>query len=484
MTKKPGSGRDHRRDPDLEETPEAPTTNFHVDRVYAPTRAKRETSGPAAARTATRDTSVPTPSRTATAGQESPDTELSLRRQLARLQRQLSEAQLELSRKDEELANEVEQRMTFGAEHLELLAAHRQISARVEELMAYQARMEGVEQRLLDAVTTAEELAHQRDKERAQREQATARVVDLTKAMDEAIARWTAERATLEDAHAAELGEIEGQKRISLAAAEEAIVATNMRLRQANEDQLAQLREAHERSLSALRGELEPKLLEARNLAEEHQRLANSIGELRANHARDAAEREEAYKRELAQLAETHASQQAAQTRLLMLELTRAQEERDAKAMALDQALRNAEQRERLWETTTSGLRETQKELQLEMTEATELGTRLAAEKASAEERLAAAAAAYEHLIGEQRGLQERLAKAETEARQHEMDRRRFAAYLEEGLALVGALPPAAAPAAPKPEDDDDDAVITIEQDDLPDHTPERSTTSDGEPIV
>jgi DNA repair exonuclease SbcCD ATPase subunit len=398
-------------------------------------------------------------SRTSTTGQESPDTELSLRRQLARLQRQLAEAQLELSRKDEELANEVEQRMTFGAEHLELLAAHRQVTARVDELTATHGRLEGVEQRLLDAVTTAEELAHQLDKERSQREQSVVRVVELTAAMDEAIARWTSERATLEDSHAAELAEIESQKRMALDAAEEAIVATNMRLRQANDDQLAQQRGSHERSLAALRGELEPKVLEARNLAEERQRLANEIAELRTANARDLAEREEAHKRELAQIAEANASQQAQQTRLFLMELTRAQEDRDAKGLALEQAQRNTEQRERLWEETTSALRETQKKLQIEAAEAKELGARLASEKASAEERLASSVAAYEHLIGEQRALQERLASSEAEARQHEIDRRRFAAYLEEGLALVGALPPAPV----RKTETDDDTEITIE---------------------
>jgi hypothetical protein len=119
VTKKPGPGRDHRQDPDAEEAAAAPTSNFKVDRVFAPTRTTtRESTGPM--RSPARESTAPTrspasesiappiPSRTSTSNPETGDTELSLRRQMARLQRQLSEAQLELARKEEELAAEAE----------------------------------------------------------------------------------------------------------------------------------------------------------------------------------------------------------------------------------------------------------------------------------------------------------------------------------------------------------------------------------------
>ncbi|HUJ60345.1 MAG TPA: hypothetical protein VLX92_17710, partial [Kofleriaceae bacterium] len=53
-----------------------------------------------------------------------------------------------------------------------------------------------------------------------------------------------------------------------------------------------------------------------------------------------------------------------------------------------------------------------------------------------------------ETLGAEQRELRERIEAAEAEARRNALDRLRFVAYLEEGLAMLGALPP-------KPDDKD-----------------------------
>ncbi len=438
---KKGSGRDQRRDPDAEEVPVEAMANHRVDRVYAPTRsAPRETASQAAsallaANRASRAIGEPS-------GSPEPDNEVSLRRQLSRLQRQLAEAQHELANKDDELAAEVEMRLAVSAAHHALADQHRVLTTRADELAAYQARTIGVETRLLECVTTAEALAHDRDREREQRIAAQARSGELTTAIEELQTRWMSERSEIEAQHAEELAESETRKRVALDQAEEAIMATTLRLREANEDQLQQLRATHERSLSTLRGELEPKAVVAHKLAEERERLIGEISALQSEAAREAAERDEAHKRELAQLIETHSSERAVQTRLFQTELARAHDEREALAIAVEHARASAEQRERSWEQIASALRETQKMLQVELAETKEMCARLETDHRSSEDRLLAAAEATETLVTAQRELHEQLEASEAEARRNALDRRRFVAYLEEGLALLGALPP------------------------------------------
>jgi hypothetical protein len=63
------------------------------------------------------------------------------------------------------------------------------------------------------------------------------------------------------------------------------------------------------------------------------------------------------------------------------------------------------------------------------------------------QERLTAETNAVTSLGDANRELQQRAEAAETESRRNALDRQRFAAYLEEGLALLGVIPPA--PAAP-----------------------------------
>jgi len=431
---KAGGGRDPRHEPDEEETPDT-AGSYLVDRVFAPPRGARPASSGG--------TPAPAKSRTDTL-----DNEPALRRQLSRLQRQLSELQLELSRKDDELANEVENRLVFAAEHLQALDAHKKLQAQVEELGAERARVAGVEQRLLEAVGAAEDLAHARDRERALVAAANVRITELQAALDEVQQRWKIDRALLEQQHADELERIEGQKRIALEQAEEAIAATNMRLRQAYEDQLAQLREAHERAMSALRGEVEPKLVAARDLAADRERLADELAELRQVHAREAGERDETHKREVAQLAQQHATQQDTRTRLYSAEIARVEAEREAKTKELEQMQRAAKQRELAYEDAAAAQREATKRVQVELAEVKENVARLDAAKASAEERLAAATATNEQLVAGLRALNEKLDASAAEARRNAFDRRRFAAYLEEGLALIGALPADGEPAA------------------------------------
>ena len=447
-TKKKDGAHDQRRDPEIEDTGAA--MNHRVDRVFSPTPARsrpRETAQTVA--------SALLASKRSAAPQEGGDSEVALRRQLSRLQRQLSEAQLELSRKDEELAAEIEKRIAASTEHAEILEDYRSLTAHAEALDEYPARLASTEQRLLDLLATVEELTHERDDARGLRAAEVERIVELTAALDEGQARWKAERAALEQAHTDERALHQAQKKTATDQSEEAIQATTARLRETYEEQLTQLRESHERSLAAVRGDVEPQLLAARNLASDNERLTNELAAVRATAAREAAERDEAHKRELGQIVESHMAEMATLTRDHMVELTRAVEDRDAKALALEQATQAAEQRDKAAEETAAGLREAKKKLMLETAEAKELHARLELDKAAADERLVASGAALERLVEEKELLRDRLDASEAQAQRHEQERRRFVAYLEEGLALVGALP----------ADTEPETTVTIEAD-------------------
>ncbi|HEY0253712.1 MAG TPA: hypothetical protein VGC41_19410, partial [Kofleriaceae bacterium] len=145
--------------------------------------------------------------------------------------------------------------------------------------------------------------------------------------------------------------------------------------------------------------------------------------------------------REVTNLMEQHQFDQNALTAKHSAEMVHLTNDRDEKAAALEQALRNQELREQYWETTTNGLRDAQKKLQREISEAKERITALESDKASVEERLATSTSANTQLAESVRDLQAKLEATEGEARRNALDRERFAAYLEEGLALLGVLP-------------------------------------------
>ena len=75
--------------------------------------------------------------------------------------------------------------------------------------------------------------------------------------------------------------------------------------------------------------------------------------------------------------------------------------------------------------------------------------TRLEADNKSLDERLTLALATVEKHVETTRILREQLEAQERETRRAAMDRMRFVAYLEEGLAMLGALPPASEPPEP-----------------------------------
>jgi len=452
--------RDPRQDPDDSETVEDTAERFRVDRVYAsPSRPRARESVPAAtiAASATADTITTRSKRSSeppsAPGGEVVDTELSLRRQLSRLQRQFADGQRELANKEDELSAELEHRLLITAARDKLLDDQRDRDERIAELTAYATRTTGIEQRLAESIAFAEELGQALDGERAEHTAAKVRVEQLTLAMEEARIRRIEERAALEEHHADELELIETQRREAAEAAEAAMAAATSRLSDAFDLEQAELRAAHERSLATLRGELEPKVLEARNLAEERERLASEITALKSEAVRTTAELGEAHKRELTHVAETYANTLAAQSRAHATELTRALGERDLEILDHQKTVREAELREQHWDKTTMALRETQKRLLLEIAESKERIAIVETEQAAVEERLGAATIATEHLTEELGVLRDQLEAIRSEARRNLLDRQHFIAYLEDGLTLLGVAPPPADPQQAKAED-------------------------------
>ncbi len=414
-----------------------PESNYRVDRVFGPQPrvASQVASELLERRRGSSQTTPPLP--------VDPDAELSLRRQLSRLQRQLAEAQSELANKDDELAAEIEKRMETMEAHDAALEQKRQLQERVDQLAAYETRTAGVEQRLQEANATADEMAQFLEREREARIAAQAKVDELTLSFDETRQLWNAERQMLEERAAAEVAQLEGQRKSAGEAAEQALAAAIKRLEETHAAESAELTAGHERSLSALRGELEPRALEARTLAEERERLSAKITALENDAVRESAARDESHARELAQAAEAYSVEQAAAARLHAGEVAKVTGERDAQILSLQQSLRSSEALTKGLEEGTATLRETQLKVQRDLTEARERAAQLEANVKMLEERVGLATATAESLVEDKRKLREALEASASEARRNALDRMRFVAYLEEGLALLGALPPA-----------------------------------------
>lgn len=448
VTKKP---LDQREDP--RDDSEADAASFRVDRVYAaPTPRPVTQNASGAVRRARTASSAPI-------GQsgDTQDTEIALRRQLSRLQRQLSDAQRELANKDEELAAEVEKRIDAVAGHDQLVEANTELQTRIDVLTAYQQRTTGIEQRMLDAVNAAEENARARDRERQLRADALTRVDEVTAVLDEAQAQWRNERSKLEAQTAIDAGRIEGERKAAIDAANSAHEAALARSKESHEQELAQLKASNESALSMLRGELEPKALEALSLAEKHQKLSDELAAQKSAHATALAEKDEAHARSVAAEAEKAAAERSTAATAHASELARVASERDAHALSLDQAKRSAEGREKHWEETVEGVRGQHQQATREAGEARENVARLEAEKAISEGRIAMLAETIEKLTDDKKQLRSQLDVAEAEVRRNSLDRRRFVAYLEEGLAMLGALPPRA--------EEDAEISITAEED-------------------
>ncbi len=436
VTKKP---HDTREDPHGEADNDA--GNFRVDRVFPgpPSAPRQGSQGNPALREARR---ARTPSVVPLASGDLGDTEIALRRQLSRLQRQMSDAQRELANKDDELAVEVEKRIDAVEAHDQLVEANNELQDRLQELTAYHQRTQGIEQRLLDAVNAAEELGRARDRERDLRSDALTRVDEVTAVLDEQQALWRSERAKLEAQTASEAERNEQERKAATEAATAAHAAAIAREKESHEHEIAQLKASNESSLAMLRGELEPKALAALGLAEERQKLVDELAAVKTEHARTLAEKDEAHGRAMAAEAERSTMDRATSARHHAAEVARVTSERDAHALTIDQAKRSAEAREKHWEEVAEGIREQHKQAQREAGEARETTARLESEKVIAEARIDALSEQIEKLVDEKRQLRTQLEATEAEVRRNSLDRRRFVAYLEEGLAMLGALPP------------------------------------------
>lgn len=435
-------GTDHRQDPSG-----GISKSNRVDRVFVPARPARESQATQIATTLLATTRAPSESG---AGSEA---ELALRRQLSRLQRQLAESQRELANKDDEVAAEVEKRLQTQRELEAEIDQRRALQAQLEELQAYVARTEGIEQRLQDAIAAADELGHVNERERAATAAALARVDELNTSFEETRALWNAERTMIEERMANEIAALDAQRKAAVEASADALNAQAARLREAHEAQLAELRTTHEQSLAKLRGELEPQAVQAHSLGEERERLIAELAAVRNEAIRDTVEREEAYKQELAHALEDKDAELAAATRAHAAELARVTSERDTQIIALSQAVKAEETQRLSIEGQAEALRQTLKTAQREHAELRERVAALEADKRSAEEAAERARQTIETLREEQRQLAEQLEAAAAELRHSATERRRFVAYLEEGLALLGALPPNDAP-EPPPDDD------------------------------
>lgn len=439
---------DSRQEPPEDGTPAE--TNYRVDRVFAPpargVRPDESASQAASALLERRRGSAGSTGTVPPFPAAEPEAELSLRRQLSRLQRQLAEAQSELANKDDELAAEIEKRLETAASRDAEIEQKRQLQDRLDQMAGYEARTAGIEQRLQEANATADEMAQFLEREREARIAAQAKVDELTLSFDETRQLWNAERQMLLERATAEATQLEAQRKSAVDSAEQALTTATTRLNDAHQVEVTELKAGHERSMAALRGELEPRALEARSLAEERERLANEITALKNDAAREAAARDEAHKRDRAQAAEAYAIEQAATTRVHAAELAKAIGEREGQILTLQQSLRSSEALTKGLEEGTSSLRETQLKLQRELAEAKERAAQLEANVRSLEDRLAAAASTTEGLIEDKRLLREQLEASASETRRNSLDRLRFVAYLEEGLALLGALPPAPEP--------------------------------------
>jgi hypothetical protein len=370
------------------------------------------------------------------------DAELALRRQLSRLQRQLADASRELANKDEELATSVEKRVEAQGAYDAALEQIRELNLALEDIKADHQLLIGVETRLQDAIASADELRHQLERERAERTAISLQLDETTNQFDRARALWKEETSLAQEHQSAELAKMEVEKRRAIDAAESAMKIVMERQEKSQAEKVAELEAAHDRALATLRGELEPKVAEARNLAAEIERLNSEIAALRTEQFREMAERTDLFKWEAQQAAEGHAAEVAALTRKHETDVGKLHEELAAKGQALQTAERNAELREQLWEQTTNGLRESQKKLQLELADAKEKLAQEGASKWNVEQRLVATLQQVEQLTQSQRELEKRLEIAEGESRRNELDRQRFAAYLTEGLAMLGAIPP------------------------------------------
>lgn len=434
------------RDGRVEDSPSETDAKNRVDRVFVPgpprpTDAAAEAALAVLEKRRTPSTSPPVGGAAPAVEAREGDLELSLRRQLSRLQRQVADGQRELADKDEELAIEVEKRLAEHEQSATLADELRLYKAKAGEIPVLEARAQSLEQRLQQSAATHDALVlkHERDLELLGA--ANARIADLTSVFEETRDLWISERAVLEERMAAETAQIEIQRQAALETMTASVAAASARQRETHEAEIIELKAAHERSLSMLRGELEPKALESRNLAEERERLTSEIAALKNEAVRTAADREQSHAQDLVRQSESHALELGAHSRTAAAQLAKLTADHDVEVLALQQLVRSAQARDQSHEETVNGMREAQLKLQRELTETKEWAVEVEAELVAVEKRRALAQSAAEKLFTELRALKEQLETFTREARRSALERMRFVAYLEEGLAIVGGPP-------------------------------------------
>jgi chromosome segregation ATPase len=294
----------------------------------------------------------------------------------AGLQRAVDERDRALADKDEELSAEIEKRLTLSAAHLDLIAEHRVLGMKVDELT--------------QQIATAE-----------------ARIHELSTLIEATEAQWTGERAVIEAQYGETLARLDTEKRQALDQAEEALNATAMRLKQAHDED----KHHFETSIGALKSELELKDTEARGLATERKQLADQLAVLRTDTLRAVTKLEEQNRADKAALAQMHAAEQ---TRITEQHTAAIAGVRDQHAAEL---ARVGEQH------------------QVELARLRDQSAVVAFELEEARRAIDNAKAATEQSNAEKRALEHQLLASEREAA---VTRGRFVAHLEAGLALFG----------------------------------------------
>jgi hypothetical protein len=311
--------------------------------------------------------------------------------------------------KEEEISAEIERRLTLSAAHLDLIAEHRVLGMKVDELT----------QQLAAAEARAQELAT---------------LIEATEA------QWTGERAVIEAQYGETVTRIENEKRRALDQAEEALNATAMQLKQAHDED----KKHFDTSIGALKSELELKDIEARSLASERKELADQLNTLRGETLRLHAEKEQAHAKAIAKLEEQHRADKAALAQIHAAEQTRIDAQHADALVALRE--QHAGEMTRVQELHASELARNRDQHAI-----------VAFELEEARRAVDNAKATSEQLVAEKRALEQRLVASEREAA---VTRGRFVAHLEQGMAMF-----AAPPAADKPEHGSEEERVTAPHD-------------------
>ena len=218
-------GRDLQQEPD-EETGDDTSQRFRVDRVYAP---PARASSPAIPEAVPRARSSPSTMTPAVSGPA--EVEIALRHQLSKAQRQLGEMQRELALKEDALATEMEHRMLITAARDKLAVEQQEFGEKLAELGDAHNRIAELERLLSESLATTQELAVLRERERAARAAAQARVDELAAGSETSRGRGADVSADADRS----IERLEQEKQAALVAAGERLAKAEMQRRELEE---------------------------------------------------------------------------------------------------------------------------------------------------------------------------------------------------------------------------------------------------------